>query len=111
MIKFGGLSISVSAESKAALKNAQNALDAKCIQLMEPYVPEAMEKFQNHGKMKRSHKQEEPGIIINTEPKAQQEFYTNKGGSGGLRGKYWFDRMVADHSTELEKAANEGLKK
>lgn len=111
MIKFSGLDIKISSESKAALSNAQNALDAKCIELMRPYVPVAMERFANRGKMRDAHKQESPGVIVNTEPKAQQEYYTNKGGSGGLRGKYWFERMVADHSTELEQAANEGLKK
>ena len=110
MIQFKGLSFDpVFAEKR--LDNAQNALDAKCIELMTDYTPVAMRRFRNRGKMSKAHKQESPGVIINTEPKARREYYTNKGGSGGLRGKRWFDRMIADHKDELEAAVNEGYKK
>lgn len=110
MIQFKGLSFNpVFAERR--LDNAQNALDAKCIELMTEYTPVAMKRFKNRGKMSHSHRQESPGVIINTEPKARREYYINKGGSGGRRGRYWFDRMVADHGAELERAANDGMKK
>lgn len=113
MLTFKGLSLSpaLSGKTKRALRGAQDALDEKCIALMEDYTPIAMERFKNRGKMSKSHRQEKPGVIINTEPKARREYYTNKGGSGGKRGKYWLDRMVADHGSDLEKAANDGMKK
>lgn len=91
-----------------AFATRQNVLDAKCIALMEDYVPIAQSRFKNRGKMSKSHKQERPGVIINTEPKARREYYTNKGYSGRLRGKYWLDRMKADHMEELLKAAKKG---
>ena len=109
MIQFRGLHIGA-LRAQVALKKAQDALDGKCIELMEPYVPEAKEIYRNHGKMKRAHKQETPGVIVNTEPRARREYYINKGGSGGLRGKLWFERMKADHMRELLKAAQDELK-
>lgn len=125
MLTFRGLTLSpqFAGKTKRALRGAQDALDEKCITLMEDYTPVSRQggytkasphkwvRFENRGKMSKSHRQEKPGVIINTEPKARREYYTNKGGSGGKRGKYWFDRMVADHGSELERAANDGMKK
>lgn len=108
MMIFKGLVLH--AKYDAMFDKAQNALDKKCIELMEPYTPVAMDKYPNHGKMSRSHKQEKSGIIINTEPKARREYYTNKGGSGLNRGKLWFERMKLDHRKDLLDAAKEGSK-
>lgn len=113
MITFTGLKVSASLMGNAQkrLQGAQEALDAKCIEVMEPYVPVANKKYKNHGKMSRSHKAEKPGVIINTEPRARREYYTNKGFSGLNRGKYWFERAKLDHRGDILKAAEEGLKK
>lgn len=110
MIEFKGISFPPDFEGnvRKVFSTRQNALDAKCIELMEDYVPIARPKFKNRGKMSKSHKQEKPGVIINTEPKARREYYTNKGGSGGLRGKLWLERMKADHMSELIRTAKEG---
>ena len=78
--------------------------------IMEDYTPVAMDKYRNHGKMSRSHRQERPGVIINPEPKARREYYTNKGFSGGKRGKFWLERMKLDRRGEILNAAKEAVK-
>lgn len=105
MITFKGIRMSpdFTVRSRKAFRDAQDALDKQCIRLMEDYTPVAMERFKNRGKMSRSHKQASPGVIINTEPTARKEYYTNKGFSGRLRGKFWFERMKADHRDEILK--------
>jgi len=119
MISFKGIEFPAdfNGNVKKAFATRQNALDAKCIELMEDYTPIAMKgavvkgkwkPFVNRGKMSKSHKQESPGVIINTEPKARREYYVNKGFSGKMRGKYWFRRMVADHKEELRDIAEKG---
>lgn len=110
MISFKGIEFPPDFEGNAqkAFATKQNALDAKAIALMEDYVPIAHPRFRNRGKMSKSHRQERPGIIINTEPRARREYYNNKGRSGGLRGKLWLDRMKADHMQELKDTAMKG---
>lgn len=109
MIRFRGVELSPDfrIRSEREMKAAQDHIDKECIRLMEDYTPVAMPKYRNHGKMSRSHRQESPGVIVNTEPKARREYYTNKGFSGGKRGKLWLERMKADHKAEILK----GLKK
>ena len=110
MIEFKGIEFppDFAGNVEKAFATRQNVLDAKVIQLMEDYVPIAQKRFKNRGKMSKAHKQERPGVIINTEPRARREYYINKGHSGGLRGKRWLDRMKADHKDELLKTAKEG---
>lgn len=110
MIRFKGIQFPPDFEGNVqkAFATKQNALDAKVIELLEDYTPIAQPRFKNRGKMSKSHKQDKPGIVINTEPKARREYYTNKGHSGRLRGKFWLDRMKADHKEELLQAAKKG---
>lgn len=110
MITFKGIEFppDFAGNVKKAFATRQNALDAKAIALMEDYVPIAQPRYKNRGKMSKSHRQERPGIIINTEPRARREYYINKGRSGGLRGKGWLNRMKADHMEELLEAAKKG---
>ena len=110
MISFKGIEFPPDFEDnvRKAFATKQNALDAKVIGLMEDYVPIAMPRFRNRGKMSKSHKQYRPGCIINTEPRARREYYNNKGRSGGLRGKLWLERMKADHMRELKETAQKG---
>lgn len=106
MIDFKGISFSSAfvAHQKGMMLNAQNVIDNKCIEYLEFYTPIAQEKYQNHGKMSKSHKIEKAGIIINTEPKARREYYENKGFSAPQRGKLWLERMKADHKEDILKA-------
>ena len=110
MIEFKGIEFPPDFEGNVqkAFATRQNALDAKAIALMEDYVPIAQPRFANRGKMSKSHKQQKPGVIINTEPRARREYYINKGHSGPMRGKRWLDRMKADHMSELMRTAKEG---
>lgn len=110
MIEFKGIAFppDFAGNVQKAFATRQNALDAKAIALMEDYVPIAQPRYANRGKMSKSHRQEKPGVIINTEPRARREYYNNKGHSGGLRGKLWLERMKADHMAELMRTAKEG---
>lgn len=103
MISFTGITFdpNFKKRSESNFSKAQNYVDKQCIDLMEEYVPIAMPRFKNFGKMSKSHKIEKPGVIINTEPKARREYYTNKGRSGGKRGKFWLVRMKADRGYEI----------
>lgn len=112
MMKFAGFSLAPDFKTKSdkMFNKAQNAIDKKCIEVLEDYTPVAMDKYRNHGKMSRSHRQERPGVIINPEPKARREYYTNKGFSGGKRGKFWLERMKLDRRGEILNAAKEAVK-
>lgn len=103
MISFKGIVLDPNFQKKSEINftKAQSYVDKKCIELMEDYVPIAMPRFKNRGKMSRSHKIEKPGVVINTEPEARREYYTNKGVSRGKRGKFWLVRMKADRGHEI----------
>ena len=107
MIDFKGISFApdFTVKSEKNLRQAQDFIDSEVVKRLEDYTPVAKPIYANHGKMSRSHKVEKPGIIINTEPKARREYYTNKGGSGGKRGKRWLDRMKADQGGDILKGA------
>ncbi|MCQ2053395.1 MAG: minor capsid protein [archaeon] len=109
MIIFRGIEMISDFVSKKSEKfrNAQNTIDTETIKLMENYVPIAGPKYRNRGKMSRSHIVQKPGEIINTEPKARREYYTNKGFSGPGRGKFWLERMKSDHKREILSKARE----
>ncbi len=108
MLNFKGLVFSPDFENKAKknFAEAQNYIDNQCLKYLPEYTPIAQKRFQNHGKMSRSHKIQRPGLIINTEPRARREYYTNKGYSGPNRGKYWLERMKADHKDDILKGLN-----
>lgn len=56
------------------------------------------------------------GIVKYIAPYARQNYYTNAGRgqegtqNGGLRGKYWFERMKADHKDEIREKSGGKLK-
>ena len=112
MLSFKGLTFAadLTAKSEKKFDRMQNVIDQKCIEALEDYTPVAMDKYKNHGKMSRSHRQEKPGVIINTEPKARREYYTNKGLSGANRGKLWLERMKLDRRGDILQAAKEAGK-
>jgi len=118
MIRFKGVEMSpdFTVKSERNLAQAQDFVDNECLRYLPDYTPVSMNKgfnkrlkrvipFTGKGKMSRSHKVESPGVIINTEPKARREYYINKGFSG--QGKFWLERMKADHKDDILK----GLKK
>lgn len=105
MIEFKGLSLApdFTSRSEKNIRQAQNYIDNEVVHRLEDYTPIAMERFKNRGKMSKAHKVQTPGVIINTEPKARREYYINKGFSGKLRGKFWLERMKADHKEDILK--------
>jgi len=108
MLIFKGLSL-VPGSRDRMFKKAQDIVDEEVIKRLEDYTPVAMPGFRNRGKMSRSHSAQSPGIVINTEPKARREYYTNKGFSGGRRGAFWLDRMKADQKKDIIKSVMENL--
>ncbi len=108
MINFKGLVFSNDFESKTKknFAQAQNYVDNEVLKYLPDYTPIAHKRFKNRGKMSKAHKVDKPGLIINTEPKARREYYSNKGFSGPNRGKYWLERMKADHKDDILKGLN-----
>lgn len=108
MINFKGLVFSKNFESKSKknFAQAQNYVDNEVLKYLPDYTPIAHKRFKNRGKMSKAHKVDKPGLIINTEPKARREYYSNKGFSGPNRGKYWLERMKADHKDDILKGLN-----
>ena len=120
MINFKGLVFSPDFDSKSKknLAKAQEYVDNECLKYLPDYTPIAQVggytkksphkwvKFKNRGKMSKAHKIQQPGLIINTEPKAREQYYINKGFSGPNRGKYWLERMKADHKDDILKGLN-----
>ena len=120
MIEFNGLQMNpdFTVKSENQFRQAQNYVDKEVIRRLEDYTPISMDKgynrrlkkvipFTGKGKMSKSHKVESPGVIINTEPTARKEYYTNKGFSGKNRGKFWLERMKADHKEDILKGIKE----
>ena len=112
MLEFKGLDMSpdFTVKSEKNFSQAQKHVDTEVVRLLEDYTPIAMKRFKNRGKMSKAHKIEKPGVIINTEPTARKEYYTNRGLSskdGHNRGKFWLERMKADHKDDILK----GIKK
>lgn len=107
MLEFKGIDFAADLTARVGkmFGQAQNYVDREVVNRLEHYTPVAKEKYPNHGKMSKSHKVESPGVIINTEPTARKEYYTNKGSSG--QGKLWLERMKADHAEDILK----GIKK
>lgn len=103
MIEFKGLQYApdFTVKSEKNFAQAQSYIDNEVVKRLEDYTPIAMPRFPNRGKMSRSHKIQTPGVIINTEPTARKEYYINKGFSGKLRGKFWLERMKADHKEDI----------
>jgi len=108
MIEFKGLSLApdFTARSEKNIRQAQNYIDNEVVRRLEDYTSIADHKYPNWGKMSKAHKVQTPGVIINTEPKARREYYINKGYSskdGHNRGKFWLERMKADHKEDILK--------
>lgn len=69
-----------------------------------PYVP------YKDGGLKDKQVRIEPNCIIYYAPYARKQYYENKGNGkqgtnkGGLRGKRWIERMMADHKNQIAKS-------
>ena len=117
MIEFKGLQFApdFTVKSEKNFAQAHNYIDNEVVKRLEDYTPISKKggvtksshgkwvPFKRRGAMSKAHKVQTPGVIINTEPTARKEYYINKGFSGKLRGKFWLERMKADHKEEILK--------
>lgn len=110
MIHFSGLVFApdfhVNSEKEFSAK--QKYVDSEVLRLSDPYVPFLT------GTMKHSGITGTvlgSGEVDYTAPYARRNYYENggrgieglnaSGGTKGLRGKFWFERMKADHKDEI----------
>ena len=91
--------------------NVQKYIDTKVIALSAPYVPFLTGflavQSPTLGTVIGS------GLVVYRAPYARRQYYTNGGNGkqgtsrGGLRGRYWFERMKADRGQEIIRKAAE----
>lgn len=98
---------------KRHIAKAQETVDRECIAKMHPYVPVAKPWFANHGKLRRSVKNPEPGVIIYTARFARKDYYATvnhrHGGNPEAR-RLWFAYMKSKHRHEIGEAAAKAAK-
>lgn len=114
MIKFLGITFDPKFRKRmqADFDKKQKYIDSEVLRLSDPYVP------MQTGMLKKSGIS---GTVIGSgkveyiAPYGRKQYYENAGmgkeglnkTGGGLRGKFWFERMKANHKKEILK----GLKK
>ena len=91
----------------------QKMVDSEVLRQSDSYIPMATGMLKKSGIL---------GTVVGTgvvkyiAPYARQNYYTNSGRgqegtqNGGQRGKYWFERMKADHKEEIRKKSGGKLK-
>lgn len=119
MIRFKGIEFGSDFPERSSenFSQAQKYVDSEVVKHSDPYVP-----FR-HGDLKKSGITGTvlgSGIVEYTAPYARQQYYNNAGrgkeglnaiaGAKGLRGKMWFERMKADHLTDIERGLKEKFK-
>jgi hypothetical protein len=88
----------------------QKVIDSEVLRRSDPYVPfrsGALKKSGTLGTKIGS------GEVVYNAIYARKQYYHNSGSGkqgtakGGLRGKFWFERMKTDHLADILKTANE----
>lgn len=82
----------------------QQFIDSEVMRRMDPYIPFRLGALK--GAVIRGTRVGS-GLIHQSTPYAKRQYFENKGGSGGLRGKMWFERMKADHKENILHGAAE----
>ena len=91
----------------------QKMVDSEVLRQSDPYVPKRTGMLKKSGILGTVIGE---GIVKYIAPYARQNYYTNAGRgqegtqNGGLRGKYWFERMKADHKDEIREKSGGKLK-
>ena len=91
----------------------QKMVDSEVLRQSDPYVPMRTGMLKKSGILGTVIGE---GIVKYIAPYARQNYYTNDGRgqegtqNGGLRGKYWFERMKADHKDEIREKSGGKLK-
>lgn len=115
MLRFTGISFDPDFQRNIEqnFRQAQKYIDSEALRHCDPYVPMltgTMKKSGLSGTVLGS------GEVKYTAPYAERQYYLNaghgkegldaSGGVKGLRGKYWFERMKADHKDEILRGLN-----
>ncbi len=110
MMRFTGITFDPNFKQRAEknFEQAQKYVDSEVLRHSDPYVPKLsgdLKKSGIEGTVLGS------GEVEYTAIYAEQQYYTNagrgeegqaaSGGVRGLRGKFWFERMKADHKDEI----------
>lgn len=88
----------------------QRYIDSTVLRLSDPYVPFLSGMLKTSG---ISGTVIGSGLVVYRAPYARRQYYTNGGNGkqgtsrGGLRGRYWFERMKADRGQEIIRKAAE----
>lgn len=99
------------AERSGNFTKVQKYVDSEVLRLSDPYVPMQTSMLKKSGIL---------GTVVGSgeikyiAPYTRKNYYKNAGkgrqglqrGGGGLRGKQWFERMKADHKSEIISGAN-----
>lgn len=91
----------------------QKMVDREVLRQSDPYVPMRTGMLKKSGILGTVIGE---GIVKYIAPYARQNYYTNAGRgregtqNGGLRGKYWFERMKADHKDKIREKSGGKLK-
>ena len=96
---------------KRRLEKAQKVVDGECIRRMAPYVPVAKSWYRNHGKLRKSVQNPEPGRIIYTAPFARHDYYATVDhlhhGGNPMAKRLWLEYMK---SKDLDKIGAKAAK-
>lgn len=85
---------------------AQMALDSEVLRLSDPYVPFKTGTLKNSG---ISGTDVGSGVVVYNAPYARKQYYggrTPGSHPDKLRGRYWFERMKADHMDDLKRVVS-----
>ena len=113
MIKFSSITFAPNFKklTQADFDKKQKYVDSEVLRLSDPYVPMQTTMLKKSG---ISGTVIGSGMIEYTAFHGKKQYHTNAGmgkegvnSGGGLRGKFWFERMKADHKKEILR----GLKK
>lgn len=91
----------------------QKMVDSEVLRQSDPYVPMRTGMLKKSGILGTVIGE---GVVKYIAPYARQNYCTNAGRgregtqNGGLRGKYWFERMKADHKDEIREKSGGKLK-
>lgn len=118
-MKFCGIvwSPDFKVKSEKQFTQAQKFIDSEVLRQCDPYVPFRSGMLKKSGTMGTVIGS---GIVRYIVPYAKKQYYENagrgieglhaSGGTRGLRGRLWFERMKLDHKDEILKKAKENFK-
>ena len=108
---------SFQAEKQLRFANAQKIVDSEVVRRCEPYVPMLSSDLKKSGITGTTIGS---GKVEYTAIYARRQYYENagrgkeglnaSGGTSGLRGKLWFERMKADQKDDILKQVKETFK-